>query len=99
MMKDAGALRGEIEEGARELRERGLHEGAAWLADLAFSIPNQPTYPPTLPQHPLDASERGLFEVGKSLFDLKEYLRATHVLRNGKGPRAIFLRGYSQFLV
>ena len=39
-----------------------------------------------------------MFLLAKAYFDLKEYRRCAHALRNVPGPKALFLRCYSQYL-
>ncbi|KAJ2524783.1 anaphase-promoting complex component apc8 [Coemansia sp. RSA 2049] len=46
----------------------------------------------------LDADERDHTALAKSLFDLRELDRAAFCLRECKGPRAVFLRLYAQYL-
>ncbi|KAJ2758675.1 anaphase-promoting complex component apc8 [Coemansia sp. BCRC 34490] len=46
----------------------------------------------------LDADERDHTALAKSLFDLRELDRAAFCLRDCKGPRAVFLRLYAQYL-
>ncbi|KAJ2656527.1 Anaphase-promoting complex subunit 8 [Coemansia sp. RSA 1200] len=46
----------------------------------------------------LDADERDHTALAKCLFDLRELDRAAFCLRDCKGPRAVFLRLYAQYL-
>lgn len=46
-----------------------------------------------------DGMDNDYYVLAKSYFDCKEYRRAAHVLRDQTGKKAIFLRGYSLFLV
>ena len=43
--------------------------------------------------------EYTLFAFGKSLFDVREYRRAAHALRDAKSNEGFFLKCYSLFLV
>ena len=54
---------------------------------------------PQLEHSVLFTNEYTIYHLGKSLFDLKEYHRAAHTLRNCMSNEAIFLRLYSLYLV
>jgi anaphase-promoting complex subunit 8 len=45
-----------------------------------------------------DEEEEEMFLLAKAYFDLKEYRRCAHALRTVAGPKALFLRCYSQYL-
>ena len=53
---------------------------------------------PTAPSA-ADTAEALTFMLARSYFDLREYGRAAHALRQCTGHKAIFLRHYSEYLV
>ena len=52
-----------------------------------------PTYSPEF------VGECGTFYMAKSLYDLREFRRAAHTLRNCESDEAFFLRNYCLYLV
>ncbi len=54
---------------------------------------------PQVPHSQEFTGEFATFSMGKSLFDLKEYRRAAHWLKNCKSDEGFFLRCYSLYLV
>ncbi|KAI9500188.1 anaphase-promoting complex component apc8 [Coemansia spiralis] len=79
-----------------ECSSRGLVFAAKWAAEQLCSLPNVPTTP--LPWDPEDEQSRNQISLAKCLFDLREFDRASHCLRECHGPRATFLRLYSRYL-
>lgn len=68
--------------------------------ELANSIKTAHPVPlPPLPHSPLFTSECSQYHLAKSLYDLREFRRAAHTLREGKSDEAFFLRCYCLYLV
>lgn len=70
--------------------------------DLANSIETETPHPisiPSLSHSAAFASECGVYYLGKSLYDLREFRRAAHALRSCESDEAFFLRSYCLYLV
>lgn len=68
-------------------------------AELANSLDTPVCNLPSVPHTILFVQEYPLYAYGKSLYDIKEYRRAAHALRNAKSDEGFFLRCYSLFMV
>ncbi|CAB0035195.1 unnamed protein product [Trichogramma brassicae] len=100
---DIKRIKADLIKGISECSQRGLMHTTKWLAELSYSLKNishDDTYlmadtPPTtkISEHDVDS-----YNLAKSYFDLKEYDRAAHFLKNCKTPKANFLYYYSQYL-
>lgn len=64
-------------------------------SDIELDL-NVESLPPALQDDTTD-SEKCL--LAKSYFDLKEYYRASHVLKSATSQKALFLKNYSLYLV
>lgn len=95
-----------------ELNSRSLFKSHAWLAELNLALIEQfpdeaaaqlsrsrirPTLQPGASARDR-ARETGLLIRARSLFNLREYARVTHVLEGCRSSVAIFLRLYSQYM-
>lgn len=54
---------------------------------------------PTPPLSPLFAKEYTMYCMAKSLYDLRQFRRAAHVLRDCVSDEAFFLKSYCLYLV
>lgn len=89
---------------AQECSQRGLYQSAKWATELAVAIQtNAPDVTPdlTVPQESDsdDVAESLTYMMARTYFDLREYGRAAHTLRQCSGRRSVFLRLYAMYLV
>ncbi|KAG5618279.1 hypothetical protein H5410_018103 [Solanum commersonii] len=69
---------------------------AAFTSTPAAGVSHVAT--PTVPEDDNEAIDSDFYLLAKSYFDCREYRRATHVLRDQTGKKAVFLRCYALFL-
>ena len=68
--------------------------------ELANSIKTEhPTNVPTVEHSSLFAGEYTVYCMGRSLYDLRQFRRASHTLKNCNSDEAFFLRNYCLYLV
>jgi len=101
-------LRVALRQAVRELSERGLRVSAKWAAEQLFGLSTgapsdremgeaSDAMEDTLPVPPSpDEEDRVL--LAKTYFDVNEFRRAAHVLRDARGACGRFLRWYSLYL-
>ena len=85
----------------RALRDRGLLEAAKWASELAMAVEEgakEDTRVWREAETGVNGDSEDVYEMGRSYFDLKEFLRCAHALKGQAGPKAVFLRQYSLFL-
>ncbi|PHT31705.1 Anaphase-promoting complex subunit 8 [Capsicum baccatum] len=70
---------------------------AAFTSTPAAGVSHVTT--PSVPEDDNEAIDNDFYLLAKSYFDCQEYRRATHVLRDQTGKKAVFLRCYSLYLV
>lgn len=70
---------------------------AAFTSTPAAGVSHLTT--PSVPEDDNEAIDNDFYLLAKSYFDCQEYRRATHVLRDQTGKKAVFLRCYSLYLV
>ena len=68
-------------------------------AELAASLPVPLDSAPQTTHSPTFVREFSTYSYGKSLFDLKEFRRAWHALKECQCTEGVFLRLYSLYLV
>ncbi|EIE22594.1 TPR-like protein [Coccomyxa subellipsoidea C-169] len=102
--------RTELRRSLVDLTDRGLTAAAKWAGEQLAGLPEPDgKHPPARSARQSRAGSSGAashhadgdddaYHFAKSLFDMKEYRRAAHVLKGASGPRAVFLRGYSTYL-
>jgi anaphase-promoting complex subunit 8 len=103
-------IRDQLLQAIYDCRERGLFTSAKWAAQQLNGLPSQSqfaattttttTIPTPLPVDTAAASpsEHDSYQLARSMFDLKEYKSAAHILQGALSPRSIFLRLYSIYL-
>lgn len=86
----------ELREGRRECFRRGLNAAAAWASEVVVGIAKSCSEARTaVVRH---TPESDIMSFAKTLFDMKEYMRAVMLLQDSTEPAACFLRCYSLFL-
>ncbi|KAJ2575521.1 anaphase-promoting complex component apc8 [Coemansia sp. RSA 1807] len=108
MDTSAVVLRDQLRQAVEECSARGLVFAAKWAAEqlcslspttLGFKLPaSHASFAQESAQAALDAEEKDSVSLAKCLFDLREFDRAAYKLQKCNGPRAVFLRLYSQYL-
>jgi hypothetical protein len=91
------SLAAEIEGAIRELDDRGLNYATQWLCEYLNILPLEEKESIEAGTEDISVGDPN-FIFAKSQFDLKEYRRCAHTLRNINHPKARFLRWYSLFL-
>lgn len=97
-----------------ECRKRGLTHTAVWLAELKIGLdPTMLTAANALDCDSKDTlidamkncsiegiseKERDVYDLARSYFDLREYDRAAHIIRNTQSPVPKFLYFYSMYM-
>eukprot|EP00798_Chlamydomonas_sp_ICE-L_P031380 gene31379-6540_t len=87
----------ELEQATYDLSSRCLYQASRWAAeqlvglDEAQQATNIPPAPSPLDRHPK-------FILATAYFQDKDYRRASHILKGVPGPKALFIRLYSQYL-
>ena len=75
------------------------HRAAELATAIHANLPADGALPAAAAPSAEDAAEALTFTLARSYFDLREYGRAAHTLRQCTGHKAIFLRHYSEYLV
>eukprot|EP01120_Amphizonella_sp_Union-15-10_P015448 TRINITY_DN7954_c0_g1_i3.p1 TRINITY_DN7954_c0_g1~~TRINITY_DN7954_c0_g1_i3.p1 ORF type:complete len:560 (+),score=103.78 TRINITY_DN7954_c0_g1_i3:125-1804(+) len=91
----------ELRQASKQLTDRGLYHAAQWAAELLCAIEEVQQTPENykLPNCLVDENQdQDLLLLAMTYFELKEYYRTAHVLRQCVGNKARFLRGYSLYL-
>ncbi|KAJ5077000.1 cell division cycle protein [Anaeramoeba ignava] len=86
----------------KELTERGLYTSAKWVAEQLSNIPQNQIHTESLTlNNKQEINPENInpnYLLARSLFDLKEYRRASFLLKNQTGNKSRFLQLYSLFL-
>lgn len=78
--------------------QRGLNHSAKWLSELHYSLADiKPTYDENIQFRNDCEGELEAYLMAKSYFDLKEYDRCAHFLKNCTKPKPRFLYFYSRY--
>ncbi|KAJ7269324.1 hypothetical protein B0H12DRAFT_1229476 [Mycena haematopus] len=96
----------DIRETAKQAHERSLFTATKWALDLLRAVskerrsssarePTKDTPPPTEEE----IHEEELFELARRAVDEKQHARAEHLLRDGRGDKAVFLRIYCRYII
>ncbi|XP_065175503.1 cell division cycle protein 23 homolog [Sycon ciliatum] len=92
----------ELREASVELSQCGLVNSAKWAAEQACSLADtvdMPVDAQPLPRHDVAFwKDWDKYSMAKTYFDLKEFRRAAHFLRQCQSSKARFLRLYSLYL-
>nr|XP_032806261.1 cell division cycle protein 23 homolog [Petromyzon marinus] len=95
------AIKGELLAVVQLCRDRGLLHSAKWSAELAFCLDPlkaEDGFPTPAPFTAEDLADFDVYTVAKAYFDLKEFDRAAHSLKDCRSPKAYFLQMYSRYL-
>eukprot|EP01121_Diplochlamys_sp_Union-15-3_P022079 TRINITY_DN9293_c0_g2_i1.p1 TRINITY_DN9293_c0_g2~~TRINITY_DN9293_c0_g2_i1.p1 ORF type:complete len:120 (+),score=23.01 TRINITY_DN9293_c0_g2_i1:40-399(+) len=97
---DKVQIKAELLHAVKQTSHRGLYYASQWAAELLCSLKEisrtdckKVNLPKSLIKDKEDEQEQDLLILAKTYFDLKEYYRTAHILRDCKGLRAKFLRG------
>lgn len=98
------SLREDLRSAVREQSERGLHSSSKWCAEQLVGLSSSPAAgapanaaaAPAAPADDGDATDALL--LSRSYFQMREYMRASHVLEETPGHKARFLRLYALYL-
>ncbi|KAK9814160.1 hypothetical protein WJX72_001350 [[Myrmecia] bisecta] len=99
----AAQKRAELRRAVVDLRARGLYSSAKWAAEQLAGLPEAEGKPPPRTRRSRSDiatadEEDDLHVLAKSAFDVKDYRRAAHVLRDCTFGRSFFLRCYAAYL-
>eukprot|EP00056_Hartaetosiga_gracilis_P017736 m.8292 g.8292 ORF g.8292 m.8292 type:complete len:713 (-) comp6067_c0_seq2:216-2354(-) len=87
---------------AYRCQRRGLLQTSKWLLELVSSLPFAEEETAEIPVNSdtidLPPDEMVIYLLAKTYFDMKEFQRAAHTLRNCSSPCALFLKLYSKYL-
>ncbi|CAH1240116.1 CDC23 [Branchiostoma lanceolatum] len=97
---DLKSAKKELIVAVRECRDRGLVQTAKWLTEQSAAL--KPLEPGEFPAFPTDTpdflQEYDAYNVARSYYDVREYDRAAHVLRDCGSQKAYFLCMYSRYM-
>ncbi|KAL4855210.1 Anaphase-promoting complex subunit 8 [Chlorella vulgaris] len=91
----------ELRQAVQDCRSRALYASAKWAAAALCGLPEEELMgsSQTAAAAAADCSSGdSAYQLARSLFDLKEYRSAAHVLRDSPDPLSLFLRGYAMYL-
>ncbi|XP_066254527.1 cell division cycle protein 23 homolog [Euwallacea similis] len=96
---DLSVVKQDILEGIYQCSERGLFQSQKWLSELNFAL-NHVQLPPRDLSQPLNNSdnEYSAFLLAKSYFNIKEYDRCSHFVRNCTSAKCRFIHFYARYL-
>lgn len=90
-------MKRDVLEGIQNCSQRGLYHTVKWLSEMSFALKNI-ELPENNPFYDKDTTEVEEVLLAKSYFDLKEYDRAAHFVKDCVSPKARFLYFYSRYL-
>ncbi|KAI3429609.1 hypothetical protein D9Q98_005695 [Chlorella vulgaris] len=89
----------ELRQAVQDCRSRALYASAKWAAAALCGLPEEELMGSAQAAAAADCgSGDSAYQLARSLFDLKEYRSAAHVLRDSLDPLCLFLRGYAMYL-
>lgn len=92
------SIKAELRQAIPALSIRGLYHSTKFAAELVTQIDTEEGDVRVVVNETQPEVVEDAVMLAKTYFDLREYQRAAHALRDRKSPLAIFLRGYSTFL-
>ncbi|CAH1117785.1 unnamed protein product [Phaedon cochleariae] len=96
---DLRVVKKDLISGIHQCSQRGLNYSVKWLSEINHALKELQLSPDELPQHVDDTQdELEEFLLAKSYFDLKEYDRSAHFLKDCVKPKPRFLYFYSRYL-
>eukprot|EP01006_Ploeotia_vitrea_P011532 TRINITY_DN30710_c0_g1_i1.p1 TRINITY_DN30710_c0_g1~~TRINITY_DN30710_c0_g1_i1.p1 ORF type:complete len:551 (+),score=45.36 TRINITY_DN30710_c0_g1_i1:95-1747(+) len=106
MNYDPQQIQCELQHAYNQCSERGLIHTAKWCAEQLVGLNDtdvvaaaQRASSTSLPApEEIDPREQNLFLLAKSVFDLKEYTRCFHFLRNATSKKGLFLKYYALYM-
>lgn len=87
----------ELLQAVADCRLRGLHAPAKWAAAALCGLSEEDSSPGSTPAAS-SAGSSPAYELARSLFDVKEYRSAAHMLQDCQDPLSLFLRNYATYL-
>ncbi|CAG9769755.1 unnamed protein product [Ceutorhynchus assimilis] len=91
-------IKQDILKGIYQCSERGLLQSLKWLSELNFALNHIELIPEEIPVLEDDSgSEYSTYLLAKSYFNLKEYDRCAHFIRECNTPKARFLHYYARY--
>jgi anaphase-promoting complex subunit 8 len=97
---DVSTVKVELRKALRDVTDRGLLNASKWIAELLFSIKASKEDRRTKSESIDNSDDEDIYLYAKSLFDLKEFARASFHLSKIQNPssKALFLKFYSKWL-
>lgn len=95
---DLELMKCDLLDGIQKCSQRGLVHTVKWLSELSFALKNIELSKTYAPNYEDCSNELEAFLLAKSYFDLKEYDRAAHFLKDCVKPKPRFLYFYSRYL-
>lgn len=90
-------MKRDVLEGIQKCSQRGLNHTVKWLSEMSFALKHI-EFPENNHFYEESTNELEELMLAKSYFDLKEYDRAAHFVKDCVNPKARFLYFYSRYL-
>ncbi|XP_045470221.1 cell division cycle protein 23 homolog [Harmonia axyridis] len=95
---DIRSVKIEIIKAIHDCSQRGLYQTVKWLSELNFALHHVKLKESDIPKYKESEEELEEYLVAKSYFDIKEYDRCAHYLKNCVSHKSKFLYYYSSYL-
>lgn len=95
---DLKCMKKDLIEGIQNCSQRGLNHAVKWLSELNYSLKHISVSPRERLDIVDDLDEADTYLLAKSYFDLKEYDRCSHFVKDCVKPKSKFLCYYSKYL-
>lgn len=95
---DLKIMKHDLLEGIQKCSQRGLCHTVKWLSEMSFALKDIETSEMYAPSYEDCSDELENFLLAKSYFDLKEYDRAAHFVKDCLNDKPRFLYYYSRYL-
>lgn len=95
---DFTIMKQDLLEGINKCSQRGLYQTVKWLSEMSFALKNVEFTNINSPFFEDCNTELEEFLIAKSYFDIKEYDRAAHFVKDCTSPKPKFLYYYSRYL-
>ncbi|KAG5888417.1 hypothetical protein JTB14_016321 [Gonioctena quinquepunctata] len=96
---DFKIVKADLVKGIYECSQRGLYHSVKWLSEINYALKHISLFPEEKPKIVDDNDdEMEAFLLAKSYYDLKEYDRCAHFIKDCTYPKARYLYFYSRYL-
>ncbi|KAJ1638501.1 hypothetical protein T492DRAFT_943643 [Pavlovales sp. CCMP2436] len=94
------SVQAELRRAVHELSDRGLNSSSKWAAEQLTGIGRRPAaaVPPAVAVAINEGEATDALLLARCYFQMREYMRASHVLEDAPGDKARFLRLYALYL-